>query len=350
MKPLRLIWSVLRNAVDCLRVSPLRLAVLLEHVSHTICVRSFAAWMDSVLVFQWNSISLYFLSEWQTRRRYSVTTTARWMIAYRSWKFQPYAQLVSCGFCNWFASLLRSYWKWRVVAHIEEFGTFKSYRVTNDWFHIRNSLAVCRKALSFNCWNAAHRNVRKMMNMYHMSVRLSIFPWASWYMHILCLNQKSSMVSVASTILHGCFCMPLSFVVGSFIRPSVCLMLWSPHLWWLFYSFCGGCLCPPELRFTHFVFFLISDSICRIFINAERTMWTHANITYDAFIVSTSCVCSSACLSVWLYEIGKYSSSQKTICSVNHIHPSSHSLIPSPPKKEERFRDFCTSFPIFIII
>lgn len=233
-----------------------------------------------------------------------------------------------------------------VVAHIEEFRKFKSYRVTDDWFHIRNSLAVCRKALSFNCWNGAHRNVRKMMNMHHMSVRLSIFPWASWYMHILCLNQKSSMVSVASTILHGCFCMPLSFVVGSFIRPSarpsVCLILWSPHLWWLFYSFCGGCLCPPELRFTHFVFFLISDSICRIFINAEpeRSMWTHANITYDAFIVSTSCVCSSACLSVCLLDYLKLANIRRLRRQFAALITSIQAVILSYPPLQKKRRTF----------
>lgn len=115
------LWSPLVRFVPCLGMRSIAcvslhyvwLAVLLEHLSHSICVRSFAAWMDSVLVFQWNSISLCFLSEWQTRRRYSVTTTARWMIAYRSCKFQPYAQSVSCGFCNWCASLLRSHWRWQ---------------------------------------------------------------------------------------------------------------------------------------------------------------------------------------------------------------------------------------------
>lgn len=132
------------------------------------------------------------------------------------------------------------------------------------------------------------------------------------------------------------------WLVPSFVRPSVWLMLWSPHLWWLFYSFCGGCLCPPELRFTHFVFFIISDSICRIFINAEpeRSMWTHANITYDAFIVSTSCVCSFACLSVCLLDYLKLANIRRLRRQFAALITSIQAVILSYPPLQKKRRTF----------
>lgn len=82
-------------------------------------------------------------------------------------------------------------------------------------------------------------------------------------------------------------------------------------------------------------------------------MWTHANITYDAFIVSTSCVCSFACLSVCLLDYLKLANIRRLRRQFAALITSIQAVILSYPplqKKEERFRDFCTSFPIFIII
>lgn len=237
MKPLSSICSVLRNAVDCLCVSITFGWLCCWSIYPTQFVWG-PLLHEWILFWYFNEIPFHYVSCPNGRREGGILLQQ----PHDGWLHTDRAN--SSRMHNWFlvgfvTDALASYdpiEDGRVVAHIEEFRKFKSYRVTDDWFHIRNSLAVCRKALSFNCWNGAHRNVRKMMNMHHMSVRLSIFPWASWYMHILCLNQKSSMVSVASVYNPSWMFLHATVICGWFLHSSV-----RPSGWCCDHHIYGGC-------------------------------------------------------------------------------------------------------------